>query len=233
MSEIKKKHRRVSGNRELQRRTVLETAAEIFSEKGFRGASMADVARALGVTRPALYYYFDSKEQILTSLVKEVTLYIQELGDSVEDETRDPAETLFEMVKNNALFIIRNPVLFRVVERCENDFRQSTKQLNTRGKRRIFEEFKATIVRGIRSGHFKDIDPSVAAFSVIGLCSWSAWWFKPEGRLKDTEVAAQIASMAVASVRDGQSCVGLDEVREQLQSAQLALNKSTRLLAHF
>src|SRR3546814_2632078 len=100
--------------RELQRRTVIEAAAKLFSQKGYAGTSMLDVARTLEISRPALYHYFVSKEDVLTTLVKDVTIYLENVGDSLTaDGSRDPAETLHEMTRKNALFILNNTVMFR------------------------------------------------------------------------------------------------------------------------
>lgn len=187
---------------ELQRRVVVDAATGLFNRKGYAGTSMLDVARALKISRPALYHYFVNKEDVLTTLVKEVTLHLENLGaSSTTDETRDPLETLHEMIRNNALFVLNNVAKFRVVEHSESDLPDDIRQLNMRAKRGIYDRFRIVIERGIKSGHFRPVDPAVAAFSIIGLCSWSAWWFKPDGSLSAAEVADQIAAMGLASVR--------------------------------
>src|SRR3546814_16651983 len=97
--------------------------------------------------------------------------------------------------------------MFRVVERSESDLPEDIRRLNGRAKRGIYDRFRIAIERGIQSGHFRPVDPSVAAFSIIGLCSWTAWWFKAEGRLTPEEIADQVATMGLESVRasDGKS----------------------------
>ena len=57
------------------RRTVLEAAAELFAHRGFGGTNLQDIADALELSRPALYYYFKSKEEMLSSLLEEVTVF--------------------------------------------------------------------------------------------------------------------------------------------------------------
>ena len=52
-------------------RKILETAKKEFLERGFRGTSMRRIAALAGVTTGALYGYFDSKEKIFDSLVKD------------------------------------------------------------------------------------------------------------------------------------------------------------------
>src|SRR3546814_16051962 len=98
MRNVKQRRLGTKEKRELQRRTVIEAAAKLFSQKGYAGTSMLDVARTLEISRPALYHYFVSKEDVLTTLVKDVTIYLENVGDSLTaDGSRDPAETLHEI----------------------------------------------------------------------------------------------------------------------------------------
>ena len=57
-----------ASNFELQRAVILQAAAELFAERGFRGASMAQLARACRVSKPLLYHYYRDKEHILLDI---------------------------------------------------------------------------------------------------------------------------------------------------------------------
>ena len=223
---------RVKENRELQRRTVLNAAAELFAKKGYAGTSMADVAKVLDISRPALYYYFNTKEEILTFMVQEVTLSLMQLGESLSDRKLDPASTLYELVKSNAMLILSNTVLFKVIERSEEYFPAATAAINTRAKRAIFDKFKVTIQRGIKTRHFGKMNPSVGAFAVLGLCNWSAWWYQPDGAMSDKDVAVQLATMALAAVRnDGAGVAQLEELRPALTCGQAAFDALKAVVA--
>jgi AcrR family transcriptional regulator len=67
--------------REDTRRKILESAAQVFSVKGFYGSVVDDIVKASGTSKGAVYFYFDSKERIFLSLVDEyaatVALQIQ------------------------------------------------------------------------------------------------------------------------------------------------------------
>jgi AcrR family transcriptional regulator len=60
-----------SHQREDTRRKILESAAKVFSEKGFYGSVVDDIVKASGTSKGAVYFYFKSKEQIFSSLVEE------------------------------------------------------------------------------------------------------------------------------------------------------------------
>src|SRR3546814_8592540 len=89
MRNVKQRRLGTKEKRELQRRTVIEAAAKLFSQKGYAGTSMLDVARTLEISRPALYHYFVSKEDVLTTLVKDVTIYLENVGDRSEEHTSE------------------------------------------------------------------------------------------------------------------------------------------------
>src|SRR5579859_3879239 len=52
-------------DRALKREAVLRTAARLFNEQGFHATSLDDVARGLNVTKPTIYHYFRSKDDVL------------------------------------------------------------------------------------------------------------------------------------------------------------------------
>lgn len=55
-----------------RRRQLLDVSLDVFASKGFHAASMADVAKAAGVTKPVLYQHFDSKEALYEELLTDV-----------------------------------------------------------------------------------------------------------------------------------------------------------------
>ncbi len=186
--------------RNLQRKTVLEAAAKMFSERGFAGTSLGDVAKDLKISRPALYYYFSSKEEILSSLVDEISVHSKRSIDDIRRKEVDPVTKLHEMTYNQLLFVMRNKLSYMVVVKTEEELVSDTRKLNLEAKKAVLEAFRGVIQEGIDKGQFRQVDASVAALAVIGMCSWCAWWFSPEGRLSDTQVAGQITQMALASL---------------------------------
>lgn len=66
------------------RSTILMKAAELFSEKGYAGTSMSDLAEELALSKAAIYHHFESKESILMTLVKSTFLDMGELVHEIE-----------------------------------------------------------------------------------------------------------------------------------------------------
>ena len=70
--------------RALKREAVLRTAAQLFNEKGYAASTLDEVAERLGVSKPTVYYYVDSKEGILFECVKTGLEMLQQAIREVE-----------------------------------------------------------------------------------------------------------------------------------------------------
>jgi len=191
-----------NGKKELLRQTMLDAAAKLFAERGFAGTNLQDIADALGTSRPLLYYYFPNKEEILASLVEEVTVSSQHQSTRIAVSTdTNPGETLRFMTASHAKLLLDHAVAFRVVDRSEADLPAAIRKVHDTAKRAVFDNFSSVIARGAQIGHFRPVDPQLSAFGILGMCSWTAWWFKPSGRLSLQQVADGIADLAVHSVQ--------------------------------
>ena len=74
-----------SQQKEDTRRKILESAAQVFASKGFHGSVVDDIVKASGTSKGAVYFYFESKEQIFFSLVEDyVTMLAQQMHLAVQ-----------------------------------------------------------------------------------------------------------------------------------------------------
>jgi AcrR family transcriptional regulator len=157
-----------------QRQAAIKSAAAVFADKGFHGASTRDIAERMGIKQGSLYYYFKSKEEALG----EVCLF--GIGDYVERmqriaSSKQPFEaklmaTLTSHLssyreKNEALKVYNDERLYLPEEK-----RKQLKQLGS-GYRQLLE---GIFEEGVRQGVIRDsIDCHFAAQAVIGVCN--AW----------------------------------------------------------
>jgi len=76
------------------RQRLLDAAAELFNSKGYAAATVREIVKAAGVTKPVLYYYFKNKEGIFLELMRGTYVKFNELVDSVRSEKGNPREKL-------------------------------------------------------------------------------------------------------------------------------------------
>lgn len=183
-----------------RRAEICRTAAALFRDRGFDATSVSDVARALGLTKAGLYHYFESKEALLFEIMSYGL-------DRVRDEVvvpvravRDPEERLHQIVMRHACLATQGR---GAVTHLGDEIRAlppaSRRQLEER-MRKYVNLVRDTLVELKASGRLRDVDPSVAAFNLIGMILWLPRWFRQDGRLSQQQVAKEIAKLALGGL---------------------------------
>ena len=191
-----------TARRELVENEIYEHATRLFAERGFAGTSLQDIADAMGITRPALYYYVKSKDELLAKLVTEVTDGpLDELTALVARDGLDPVQKLRGIVEAD-----RGPAHHptRPIPPAHPLRGRAPADLTTAyaaSRRAVLKVIAGVVEEGVRGGRFRPVDARVAALGVIGMCNWVAWWFRPGGRDTTEAVAEQLADMAVGALQ--------------------------------
>ena len=179
---------------------ICRTAAQIFRDRGYDATSVSDIARALGITKAGLYHYFESKEALLF----EITSYGL---DRVRDEVilparavRDPEARLRQMVTRHARIATQGRgAIAQIVDEVRALPPPARKRVEER-MRAYVDLVRETLVELRSAGRLRDVDPTVATFSVIGTILWLPRWFRQNGRLSQEQVANQIADVVLGGV---------------------------------
>jgi len=179
---------------------MYRTVAQIFRDRGFDATSVSDIARALGLTKAGLYHHFESKEALLFEIMM--------FGlDKVRDEVivpvraiRDPEERLRQLIVRHARITTRGQ---GAVAHLGDEIRalppQARKQIEQR-MRIYFDLVRDTLDELQADGRLRDVDCTVATFSLIGMILWLPRWFRQDGRLSQEDVADSIASLALGGL---------------------------------
>jgi AcrR family transcriptional regulator len=188
--------------RDLVANEIYDQATRLFAERGFAGTSFQDIADAVGLTRPALYYYVKSKEELLEKLVTEIT-GSSAAGISAIARRADlgPAAKLHAIMTTSVLRQARYATRFQLLIRSEADLKDNLARAHEAGRRAVLKAVARVIDQGIDAGVFRPVDARIAALGLLGMNNWVAWWFRPDGKDDAETVAGQLADMAVAALR--------------------------------
>jgi AcrR family transcriptional regulator len=194
--------KRPTARRELVENEIFEQASLLFAKRGFSGTNLGDIAEAMGITRPALYYYVKSKEDLLAKLVEQMS---EDLPAEIEalaaDETVAPAIRLRKITYLIAFQRASHPNRFQLLLRSEADLPPTIAKVHKAGIRASLAGLKRVIEEGIVTGQFRPVDARATALTVAGMCNWVAWWHNPDvHHYSDEEAADHVSDMAVAMV---------------------------------
>ena len=171
-----------------KKEAVLRMAVRLFLENGVHRTSLAEVAAALNITKPALYNYFRSKEEILFECCR-LGREMYEAG--IADITaRDGTglEKLRALIRSYAKVITQDfgQCLVRFDDR---ELSAEGRADIRRAKRRIDAAFREQIACGIADGSIRPCDPKVASFVITGALNGIGTWYSPDGPLSVDEIA--------------------------------------------
>jgi len=191
MAQAKTRERRVA---------ILQSAAAAFRRRGYHGASMGEIARALRMTKGSLYYYFENKEEILFFCHDYSLDVLLEVLARVESSGGSPAARLRALVQSFVHHILDDlrgtamtlefqelspPLLRRVIAKRDRF---------DKGVRRLLQE-------GMDTGELARGDPKLLTFAILGAVNWIPRWFDPAGPAGSEEIGRVFADYLVAGLR--------------------------------
>ncbi len=184
-----------AGRRDNRRRVVLDAAAGLFREHGYEASSMRDIAGAAGVRPSSIYYFFDSKEELLAAVyaegVAEITAVVRAALDAAGDA---PAWDRLEAAAVAHLRALHSggdyaTVVVNALPRRDQDLHRRL-AAHRDAYEAIFKELVAALPLppGIRRGTLR--------LALLGALNWTTTWYRPDG-----DQPAAIARRIVAMLR--------------------------------
>jgi AcrR family transcriptional regulator len=160
---------------------LLSSAAREFAQRGYDRTSMRDLARASGVSLAGVYYYVQSKEELLFLIQsRNFEAVIAGMRDALRGVT-DPVERLQRFIDNHldyfATHMAEMKVLSREADALEGDFLQSVNDMKRQYTRALMDVL-AEIEKAHGPAH---ASRRVAAYSLFGMMNWIYTWYDPLG----------------------------------------------------
>lgn len=177
-------------NPDGKKEAVLQTAAEVFIEKGYWQTSLDDVAKKLRITKPVLYYYFRNKEDIYLECYRRGIELTQQSLEKIRLHQGTGLEKVAGFIRTYTVIIAGDFGRFLV--------RQDDRELSPKAqsevraeKRKIDQTLRSFIEQGVNDGSVRPCNVRLAAFSVAGAIHSLASWFEPGGALTAEDVATE------------------------------------------
>lgn len=182
---------------------ILRHAAGVFSEKGYAGASIRDISRVSGVSLSGLYYYFESKQELLYL----IQLYtFSEIVRRLEERLTGaaaPVDRVRILVRNHLDYFLQHPVQMKVLSHEAGELEGRYGREIAEIKKRYYSLALGIFENLRRNGAARRMNPRVAVLSLFGMMNWIYTWYNPKVDPSPDSIAATMAEIFLDGVSNG------------------------------
>lgn len=186
------------------RERILQCAAQVLAEKGYAGSTLADIADRANTKAGSLYYYFDSREDMIREIMtrgivetqSHVSQAVDELGPGASSRDRlavaISAQVHYLLTEND---IARASI--RTLGQAPPEVQGPAIELH-----RVYSAYLADLIEQAQAdGHISpDADVRLVRLLVAGAANWSTAWYNPTGRATVEDIAATLVQMTLGEL---------------------------------
>jgi AcrR family transcriptional regulator len=168
---------------------ILAAAADLFRQRGYRATTLDEIAQRTGVSKPTLYSYFRSKEELLAAIFhRAMSLFERDLS-AIRTSGDDPVTQLRRVIRFHVGAVIAERSFLAVFFSEEANLPADLGRAIRRRKARYDRTVRAIVESGVRSGSLRVADPRLLVFAMLGMANWVYQWYDPGGRWDADAVA--------------------------------------------
>ncbi len=197
-------------NYEERRQELLDAAASMFAEKGFDGASMAQIASSCGVSKALLYHYYKSKEELLYSMLLSHCLLLVRTGEeAVAEAGRTFVGSDQDKARAQLDSLVRSLMQLYIESRDKHVVLLNNLHALPQEQQLEIKQLEKNLV-GIIKGLLKELKPGATdavrtalAMYLMGAVNWTYTWFKSDGPVSHDEYASLATSTFLHGIEEG------------------------------
>jgi TetR/AcrR family transcriptional regulator len=139
---------------------VLQVAQALFAERGYRGTSLRDIAKRIGIKAPSLLHHFPSKQQLYLAVLDKMFESLEDAANAIAWGRESRQERMRQAVGDTIDFIASHPDFVRIMWKEMADESGVGRQVLKRRLPPLFSTAVNFIFRGQRDGEFRtEVDP--------------------------------------------------------------------------
>jgi AcrR family transcriptional regulator len=170
-------------------REICRIAARVFYEKGYDGASMQDIAEAVGLTKAGLYHHVGSKDHLLFEIMNYGMDILDETVLAKVKDIADPREKLRRTIIGHIDLIVRARDQEITVILHENRSLKGALRKKINARKKAYIDYLEDLIRQVQPEAGKgSLSPRLAAFALLGMVNWLYQWFDPKGPIHQDEL---------------------------------------------
>jgi len=179
----------------MTRDDILDAAAQVIRQKGFHGASMADIAGAVQLQKASLYHHVSSKQEILLALLDRALEMLFEQIDVVAKQSLPADEKLRQMIQVYLRLLADNSDLSTVLLFEHRSLEPAQHKRHIPNRDRFEALWRDVLDDGVRAGLFNCPDTALAVRALMGILNWTLTWYRADGPLSIEQIADQYTNL--------------------------------------
>jgi AcrR family transcriptional regulator len=179
---------------------IYRVAAEIMCQKGYEATSMNDIAEAAGLTKAGIYHYIRGKEDLLFEIMNYAMDVVDQGIIAHASQVEDAEERLRAIIERHSRSVLEGVGALTIVLEEITALTPSHRRAITTRKRVYFEFIRGTLEQLAREGKLREVNPTVAAFSLLGMILWISRWYRRDGAITTTEALKDYVEIGMHAV---------------------------------
>jgi AcrR family transcriptional regulator len=194
------------GGQPMRRLEVLQKAIKIIYERGYRNATINQLAAEMGFSKAAFYHYVRSKQDLLYIIFDSVMDLLQETVRGIMQSEASPEVKLRQIVTNYIAMIVEYREMLEIYFTEKTELSQEQQIAITLREREFMHVIRDVYQEGVAAGLFSEVHPNVVTNVILGMCGWIYRWYDPEGVVAANqlpEMVLQILMHGIEPSREG------------------------------
>jgi len=189
------------------RERLLETATELFAEKGYAGTSVREIVDRAGVSKPVLYYYFKSKEGLFYAILEWAADVQQKILDEIFATSGTVLDRFIFFYRRISEGVQQYQNLYKMIHGLIYGPPQGAPEYDfPKYQRHMFNAVKQIYINGLTAGEVKPADEDEVAFLVLSLIDFNLNMNQVLPELADPQRPERLLRLAFQGLSRGETC---------------------------
>lgn len=182
--------------------TILSSAAKLFRKRGFQATSMRDIAKEVGMEAPSLYNHIKSKDELLSILLMDVAHDFVKGMEEVKAKHHDTITVLKEIINLHIKIAIQKTNQISLITDEWRHLNDEDKEQFLMLRQSYEDDFVDILKTGIEKKVIKNVDVSIALFSILSTLRWFYAWYSANPTMEQNELESQFHSLLLDGILD-------------------------------
>lgn len=176
-------------NAAVRRDQIVDAAATLFDVAGYHQTSMEDIADAIGVRKPTIYHYYESKQEILYHIHDEFIGLLIERHEVRSRSRMPPSQALLEVMADIVELMQTHRGHVRVFFEHHRELPPEHHRAIQLRRDEYFAAVEGLVLQAVADDEYETEDARLTTLAIFGMCNWAYTWFRPDGGRSPREIA--------------------------------------------